>query len=105
MLLTSCTGNGGVDSRLHYASSKNGGDLWSVQSFIIPKVHAFEEELQYRASLLPVQYVDDVYEMWYSARGDDKKWKIAYQPLIMSKDIMFPLSSIDWKVEKQTRCQ
>jgi hypothetical protein len=89
-VLVSCTGLGGVASRIHYASSADGGLTWAARGFLLPLAYEFEGKLQYRASLRPIHSRGGDFELWYSAASATDMFSIAYLRLARSAETLVP---------------
>jgi hypothetical protein len=90
MLLTTCTGIGGINCRLHYAHSTD-GNLWhtSTEPFIQP-AHPLENSLHYKASM--VRMDSGHYHAWYSAMDVWGKWYTLFLPVVKKHNNLFPVN-------------
>jgi hypothetical protein len=97
MLLTTCTGIGGINCRLHYAHSMD-GDYWdtTAEPFIRPS-HPLENSLHYKASMIRME--QNHYHLWYSAMNIWGKWHTLFLPVRKEHNHLFP---VELKTEQQT---
>jgi hypothetical protein len=91
-ILVSCTGPGGVGSRMHYAHSDDGGLTWFADDFLIEQAYEFESKLQYRASLQKIDENQNRYGLWYSAASHSDVFYIAYLELGRTSRGLRPIS-------------
>lgn len=96
-LLVSCIGPGGQGARLHYSVSEDSGHSWLVRPFLLDQVHEFEQRLQYRAAIVRVPDIPELYEVWYSASDSNNVWSIAYLPMVELAGNLYPVGSMNWK--------
>jgi hypothetical protein len=89
MLLTTCTGIGGIHCRLHYAHSLD-GDHWvtTAEPFILP-LHPLENSLHYKASMIRMD--QELYHLWYSAMDVWGKWYTLFLPVSKEHHHLLPL--------------
>jgi len=87
----------GADGLLHYGYSDDGGLTWTISPNFLDRIHSFEGATQYRATLLPVPNMADVYEMWYSGRSSTNVWRTVYLPVVMIDNQLYPIASTSRK--------
>ncbi|WP_135553086.1 hypothetical protein [Paenibacillus cymbidii] len=90
MLLTTCTGIGGVGGRLHYAASRDGLSWRTTEQPFIEPTHAFDSHWHYKATMVRVR--EGRYKLWYSAMSVRGTWHTLYLQVVKQGNSLVPVS-------------
>ncbi len=90
-VLVSCQGMGGAGAEIHYATSKDGGLIWSVEDCLLEQSYEFESGFHYRASLFRRPAEACQYDLWYTAATSKRLYSIAYMRMVREGNKLLPL--------------